>query len=385
MATTRDELIGFVEDLYIPKIASGGLTSVIRAAQEAMEASILLFASGEGSEQPDLVGWMDKRNLLSDDGLDEPPGKSVMAESYSSRQSEVDAKKEEMDRQSHKVKDSSFKTFSLSNETYMSIKERVGKLDNDLRDINQRKDEEGAYLPLTAAEEIRALRYVLQAVDDVHDAVEGASDQIQNQAAGIHDSRPSFSSAPRANGSFAPSTLSTPWTASNASYDPTGNGTVDDILNNARRELGLNVHESGRNNVAGYYDEKGNLVGTADYNINGPWCASFATWVWEKAGYKVHWTYPDGVAAIWNDAYKMGLRRTNVSEAQPGDMIIFDWERDGTPDHIGIVESVNGNSITTIEGNSSDAVRRNNYRMGDPRLTGAVRPPTETQTQNVAV
>lgn len=189
MATTRDELIGFVEDLYIPKIARYGLESVIHAAQEAMEVSILLFASGEGGEQPDLVGWLDKRNLLSDDGLDEPPGESVMAENYSSRQSEVNTKKDEMDQQSHKVKDSAFKTFSLSNDTYMSIKERVGKLDKDLRDINQRTDEGGAYLPLTFAEETRAMRYVLQAVEDVHDAVEGASDQIRNQAADIDGSR----------------------------------------------------------------------------------------------------------------------------------------------------------------------------------------------------
>jgi cell wall-associated NlpC family hydrolase len=38
----------------------------------------------------------------------------------------------------------------------------------------------------------------------------------------------------------------------------------------------------------------------------------------------------------------MGLA-ANASNAQPGDMIIFDWEGDGTPDHVGIVESVNGN------------------------------------------
>ncbi|MEU4343479.1 CHAP domain-containing protein [Nocardia sp. NPDC023852] len=385
MATTRDELIGFVEDLYIPKIARYGLESVIHAAQEAMEASILLFASGEGGEQPDLVGWLDKRNLLSDDGLDEPPGESVMADNYSSRQSEVNTKKDEMDQQSRKVKDSAFKTFSLSNDTYMSIKERVGKLDKDLRDINQRTDEGGAYLPLTFAEETRAMRYVLQAVEDVHDAVEGASDHIRNQAADIDGSRPSFASAPRGNGSYSPPTLSTPWTASKASYDPTRNGTVDDILSRARHELDLGVRESGGNNVAGIYDKYGRLVEKRPYNISDAWCASFASWLWEKAGYKVNWTNKNYVPSIWSDAKKMGLA-ANAANAQPGDMIIFDWQGDGNPDHVGIVESVNGNSITTIEGNSSDAIRRNNYRVGTSSLVGVVKPPPAgTQAQNVAV
>lgn len=81
----------------------------------------------------------------------------------------------------------------------------------------------------------------------------------------------------------------------------------------------------------------------------------------------------------------MGLA-ANAANAQPGDMIIFDWQGDGNPDHVGIVESVNGNSITTIEGNSSDAIRRNNYRVGTSSLVGVVKPPPAgTQAQNVAV
>lgn len=56
-------------------------------------------------------------------------------------------------------------------------------------------------------------------------------------------------------------------------------------------------------------------------------------------------------------------------------MIIFDWQGDGTPDHIGIVEKVVGNTIHTIEGNSSDQLRRNEYQMGNNDLVGVVKPP----------
>lgn len=364
MTTTRAELIGFVEDLYVPRIASGGLKSLIQAAQEFIETSILLFASGQGSQQPDLLAWLDKQKLLSDDGLEEPSGESVLIDNYSARKGEIDTKKKEMDRQGRNVKDAAFKTFDLTNATYKSIKERVGVLDGNLRSIRERTDKEGAYLPLTAEEEGRAMRYVMHAIDDVHDAVADAYGQIQTHANGIDASRPSYQSRT----SHQPRTLSTPWSrggssvpASTATY-ATGDGTVDDILKMARNELG--VRENGTNHV------------DRPYNIDDAWCASFATWVWKKAGYKVNWTNKNLVSAIWSDAKKLGLQRS-TSNAQPGDMVIFDWNNDGNPDHVGIVESVNGNTITTIEGNSSDQVKRNHYNMGNSDLVGVVQTPSK--------
>ena len=44
-----------------------------------------------------------------------------------------------------------------------------------------------------------------------------------------------------------------------------------------------------------------------------------------------------------------------TSNPQPGDLVLFDWDRDGTADHIGIVERVNADgSIGTIEGNTEN-------------------------------
>lgn len=43
------------------------------------------------------------------------------------------------------------------------------------------------------------------------------------------------------------------------------------------------------------------------------------------------------------------------SNPQPGDLVLFDWDRDGRADHIGIVEKVNADgSIATIEGNTTN-------------------------------
>jgi hypothetical protein len=54
----------------------------------------------------------------------------------------------------------------------------------------------------------------------------------------------------------------------------------------------------------------------------------------------------------------------------PGDLIFFDWEPDGTADHVGIVESVTDGTVNTIEGNSSDSVRRRSYEIDSIKIYG---------------
>lgn len=58
---------------------------------------------------------------------------------------------------------------------------------------------------------------------------------------------------------------------------------------------------------------------------------------------------------------------------KPGDAILFDWEggRNGV-EHIGLVEKIKNGKVYTIEGNSSDAVKRRVYDLKDPRIDGYV-------------
>lgn len=64
---------------------------------------------------------------------------------------------------------------------------------------------------------------------------------------------------------------------------------------------------------------------------------------------------------------------------QPGDIIYYDWQdgtnyaasdNKGSADHVGIVEVVNGNVITAIEGNANNAVRRLGYKVNGRYLRG---------------
>ena len=53
-----------------------------------------------------------------------------------------------------------------------------------------------------------------------------------------------------------------------------------------------------------------------------------------------------------------------------GDIIFFDWEDDGSIDHVGIVESVGKGNVNTVEGNSGDKVKRCSYPIGDSEIYG---------------
>lgn len=64
---------------------------------------------------------------------------------------------------------------------------------------------------------------------------------------------------------------------------------------------------------------------------------------------------------------------------QPGDIILYNWDdgtqpNDGYSDHIGYVESVSGNTITTIEGNKGEAVGRRTLTVGAGNIRGYARP-----------
>lgn len=89
-----------------------------------------------------------------------------------------------------------------------------------------------------------------------------------------------------------------------------------------------------------------------------PWCGSFQTWCWREAGVALsgfNTAYcPSWVAAA--HAGQHGLRVVSHSEAEAGDLALYDWQRDGVSDHIGIVESVQAGGHTAIEGNTSTTV-----------------------------
>lgn len=81
-------------------------------------------------------------------------------------------------------------------------------------------------------------------------------------------------------------------------------------------------------------------------------CADFAVDAWARAGIDVYAkaSNPHSCTSLMN-YFKSGNDghqwRANTASAAPGDMIFFDWDRSGDPDHVAIVTEVDGNGRPT--------------------------------------
>ncbi len=101
-----------------------------------------------------------------------------------------------------------------------------------------------------------------------------------------------------------------------------------------------------------YYTKYGEAYG----NPNGHWCAYFVLWCAKQAGIPtsiICQSSSCGSCKTFINWFQSNHRWEGASYTpQSGDIIFFDWETDGSADHVGIVKSVSGDIIYTIEGNT---------------------------------
>ena len=110
------------------------------------------------------------------------------------------------------------------------------------------------------------------------------------------------------------------------------------------------------------------------------WCALFVSWCADQTGLLSSGQIPyfsfvqDGVSWFKNKGKWIDGSDVNGSNCeqliQPGMIIFFDWEPDGKPNHVGIVTSVSGGKIKTVEGNKSDVVAEGSYSADSVKLFG---------------
>ena len=102
------------------------------------------------------------------------------------------------------------------------------------------------------------------------------------------------------------------------------------------------------------------------------WCACFVSWCGDQCGYiesgfmPKHSYCPTGVE--WFRSRGRWQDRNSIPV--PGTIIYFDWGGDGVADHVGIVESCDGSTVYTIEGNANNACKQLSYTVGDRRILG---------------
>ena len=102
------------------------------------------------------------------------------------------------------------------------------------------------------------------------------------------------------------------------------------------------------------------------------WCACFITWCGEQCGY-VRSNLLPMTSSPWvqMEFFKeKGQWMAGGTEPSPGMIVFYDYYGNGMPDHVGIIERVEGNTVYSIEGNWGDSVQRVTRILGDPEVLG---------------
>lgn len=163
---------------------------------------------------------------------------------------------------------------------------------------------------------------------------------------------------------------------------------IEKVLDLARNEIGY--HEkasnsqlddpyanSGGANWTKYAEYLDSFAGFYNGPKNGyPWCDIFVDYLFvktfgEKLGREML-CQPEksmGAGCLYSAEYYKQAGRWHKNAPQPGDQIFFSYSP-GEYSHTGIVEEVVGDTVTTIEGNTSDSVGRRTYNIGNQSIAG---------------
>lgn len=144
----------------------------------------------------------------------------------------------------------------------------------------------------------------------------------------------------------------------------------EDVLAIAQSQMGYS--ESRRNYIVP--EDTTEIKGYTRYgawygNRYGDWCAMFVSFCLHYAEVDREVFPNDSSCSSWCAALdSRGMYRLPASYTPvPGDLIFFDWDADGSANHVGLVKAYDPETgeITTIEGNRSNSVANFTYKSDD--------------------
>ena len=99
------------------------------------------------------------------------------------------------------------------------------------------------------------------------------------------------------------------------------------------------------------------------FNSRVEWCACFVSWCYNQAGKsEPRFAACQSQGVPWFQSRgQWGAR--GYENIAPGDAIFFDWDGDGSADHVGLVIGTDGQRVYTVEGNSGDACKIKSYPL----------------------
>lgn len=104
------------------------------------------------------------------------------------------------------------------------------------------------------------------------------------------------------------------------------------------------------------------------------WCAAFLSAVGWKLGYK-NMPFECSCSRMMALAKADGIWENRSYVPEVGDWVVYDLNKNGSPDHIGVVTGREDRRVFVCEGNFSDSVKnRFDVTLGDERLIGYICP-----------
>ena len=99
-------------------------------------------------------------------------------------------------------------------------------------------------------------------------------------------------------------------------------------------------------------------------------CACFVSWCYGQMGLsEPRFAACQSQGVPWFQSHgQWGAR--GYADIAPGDAIFFDWDLDGSADHVGIVVGTDGSRVYTVEGNSGDACKIKSYDLNYECIKG---------------
>ena len=141
---------------------------------------------------------------------------------------------------------------------------------------------------------------------------------------------------------------------------------VEKVIAQAKSWLGITEYDGRFSEIIRAYNEIPNARGPALASY--PWCAIYVSAVYWKAVGESRFAEMACDAMI-QKFQQLGLYSVS-GRPDVGDVIFYDWDSNGTSDHVGIITEVRKDAYIVIEGNKSDSVSYRDVWLDYPYIKG---------------
>lgn len=146
------------------------------------------------------------------------------------------------------------------------------------------------------------------------------------------------------------------------------------FVSGATKWIGTREGDANHKKILSIYNGQSPLPRGYRLKESDAWCAGFVTAVAVETGCgdifprECSCWYMEKLAGQMG--YIIDRGKTDV-----GDVVLYDWEPDGTVDHVGIVVQRNGNTLKVVEGNKSNSVGYRNIGIKSKNIRTVFRIP----------